>query len=269
MSASRRRTAAVLMLVDFVLPIGLYYGLRAAGVGYVASLVVSSLVPGTGMVVTLVRERRLDSVGLFMTGLMLLSAALSFVGNDPRLLLLKGALLMVVAGGWFLATARGPSPLALRFSRPLLEGRTGDRRASWDELWETSPRFRRIWRVSTCVWGIGALADAAVRAVVALTLPIDLAVGLGGAQYAIFSVLMLVIMNVYQAYAGLHDPRSALYRPLRDGAGETGESAPGPVPHRGPGDVPHEPAGSVPGPVTRPPAAAGTAAGPHGPADVR
>ncbi|MEU4409932.1 VC0807 family protein [Streptosporangium sp. NPDC023963] len=206
-----RRAAAVLMLVDLVLPIGLYYALRAADVGYVAALVAGSLVPGAGTVVTLVRERRLDSVGLFMVSAMLVSAGLSVVGGSPRFLLLKGALLMVVVGGWFLATARGPRPLALQFSRPLLEGRTGARDVSWDDLWNGSPRFRRVWRVSTVVWGVGALADAAVRVVIALTLPIDLAVGLSGLQYGVFSVLMLVIMNVYQALAGLHDPRSGLY----------------------------------------------------------
>ncbi|MEU8377889.1 VC0807 family protein [Streptosporangium sp. NPDC048865] len=206
-----RRAAAVLMLVDLVLPIALYYALRAADVGYVASLVVSSLVPGTGMVATLVRERRLDSVGLFMVTAMLVSAALSVVGGSPRFLLLKGALLMAVAGGWFLATARGPRPPALQFSRPLLEGRTGARDASWDGLWAASPRFRRVWRVSTVVWGAGALADAAVRVVIALTLPIDLAVGLGSLQYGVFTAVMLVIVNVYQARAGLHHPRSDLY----------------------------------------------------------
>ncbi|WP_440070834.1 VC0807 family protein [Streptosporangium sp. OZ121] len=212
-----RRAAAVLMLVDLVLPIGLYYALRAAGVGYVNALVAGSLVPGTGMVAVLVRERRLDSVGLFMASAMLVSAGLAVVGGSPRFLLLKGALLMVMAGGWFLATARGPRPLALQFSRPLLEGRTGARDVSWDDLWSGSPRFRRVWRVSTVVWGVGALADAAVRVVIALAVPIDLAVGLSGLQYGAFSVLMLVIMNVYQARAGLHDPRSGLY--LVPGAG--------------------------------------------------
>ncbi|MGC5014499.1 VC0807 family protein [Streptosporangium sp. DT93] len=257
-----RRTAAVLMLVDFVLPVGLYYALRAADVGYVTALVVSSLVPGTGMVVTLARERRLDSVGLFMTSLMLLSAGLSVIGGSPRFLLLKGALLMVLAGGWFLATVRGPSPLALRFSRPLLEGRTGDRRASWDELWETSPRFRRVWRVCTAAWGIGALVDAAVRTLIALTFPIDLAVGLGGLQYGIYSVVMLVILNVYQARAGLHDPRSALYRTPREAAGDsTAEVAPGPVPRRVPGDAPREPAPGADGSFS----ATGPAGSPAGP----
>ncbi|MFB9679629.1 VC0807 family protein [Streptosporangium vulgare] len=216
------------MLVDLVLPIGLYYALRAADVGYVASLVVSSLVPGTGMVATLVRERRLDSVGLFMVSAMLVSAGLSVVGGSPRFLLLKGALVMVVAGGWFLATARGPRPLALQFSRPLLEGRVGARDVSWDDLWAVSPRFRRVWRVSTVVWGVGALADAAVRGVIALTLPIDLAVGLGGVQYGAFSVVILVIVNVYQARAGLYHPRSDLYLAVPGVSGE-GRAAPEPV----------------------------------------
>jgi hypothetical protein len=209
---ARRRRAATLMLVDFGLPIGLYYGLRAMGVGYLPSLLIGSLVPSAGMVVTLVRERKLDSAGFFMTVVMLASAGLSVISGSTRLLLAKDALLMVAVGGWFLVTVRGSQPLVLRFSRPLLEGRIGAREESWDDLWARSPDFRRLWRVCTVAWGVGSLVDAVVRVVIVYTLPIDLAVGLGGVQYGIFTVLMLVIVNVHQMRAGLHDPRSALYR---------------------------------------------------------
>ncbi|MEV6866052.1 VC0807 family protein [Streptosporangium subroseum] len=208
----RHRGAAILMLVDFGLPIGLYYGLRAMDVGYLPSLLISSLVPSASMVVTLVRERKLDSAGLFMTIVMLAGAGLSVISGSTRLLLAKDALLMVAVGGWFLVTARGSQPLALRFSRPLLEGRIGAREEPWDDLWARSPDFRRLWRVCTVAWGIGSLVDAVVRVVIVYTFPIDLAVGLGGVQYGIFTVLMLVIVNVYQMRAGLHNPRSALYR---------------------------------------------------------
>jgi len=35
----------------------------------------------------------------------------------------------------------------------------------WDALWQAEPRFRRIWRVSSVMWGAGVLADAAIRVV--------------------------------------------------------------------------------------------------------
>ncbi|MGV9537466.1 VC0807 family protein [Streptosporangium sandarakinum] len=208
-----RARAGLLLLVDLVAPAGLYYLLRAAGLGETAALLTCSLMPGAGMTLTFVRERRLDPVGLFMTGVTLAGAGLTLVTGSPRLILLKGALLMAVFGGWFLYSARGgdpvhgPRPMAMRLSRPLLEGWAVARWRPWDELWEHSPLFRRIWRVSTIIWGAGALADAAVRAVIAFALPVDLAVGLNGGLYALYSVLMLVIVNVYQARAGLFDRR--------------------------------------------------------------
>ncbi len=36
----------------------------------------------------------------------------------------------------------------------------------WDQLWDTSAQFRRIWRVCTLIWGVGMLADAVVRVVI-------------------------------------------------------------------------------------------------------
>jgi len=54
---------------------------------------------------------------------------------------------------------------ALWFARPLLEGRKMYTVHDWDALWQAEPRFRRIWRVSSVMWGAGVLADAAIRVV--------------------------------------------------------------------------------------------------------
>ena len=80
-------------------------------------------------------------------------------------------------------------------SRPLLEGRRifdlpGRARirpasTSWDEMWERVPRFRRIWRVCTVIWGSAILADAVVRVVMAYTLPIGLVPALGGTLWPV------------------------------------------------------------------------------------
>src|SRR5665811_765994 len=80
----------------------------------------------------------------------------------------RGALLTGVTGLWFIASLWGRRPLAYLFSQPLLEGRFRWPR-DWDGLWDRSPRFRRMWRNSSLLWGIGTLIDAALRVVMAYT----------------------------------------------------------------------------------------------------
>ena len=118
-----------------------------------------------------------------MTGVVMLvalaaSAAFSLITGSPRLPGRDG----LVTAGW--AGYTHPSLLAaagtFTESRPLLEGpRVFDVTTghwvrpvgqSWDELWERLPRFRRIWRICTVIWGTAILADAVIRVIVAVAL---------------------------------------------------------------------------------------------------
>jgi hypothetical protein len=41
-----------------------------------------------------------------------------------------------------------------------------------DDPWTTDPVFRHIWRVTTVMWGMGLLTDAALRVAMSCTRPI-------------------------------------------------------------------------------------------------
>jgi hypothetical protein len=82
---------------------------------------------------------------------------------------------------------------------------------SWEELWAASPRFRRMWRVSSVMFGIGTLLDAALRVLMAYTLPPDAVPLLGTVLYAATSVVLIAVNNVYYFTCGLWDRSSALY----------------------------------------------------------
>lgn len=64
------------------------------------------------------------------------------------------------------ASVASARPAALLFARPLMEGRKLFQSPSWDVLWERGSTFRRIWRVSSLIWGAGLLVDAAIRVVI-------------------------------------------------------------------------------------------------------
>ena len=65
------------------------------------------------------------------------------------------------------------------------------------------PRFRRIWRTCTVIWGTAILADAVARVLMAAALPVSVVPALGGALWPVTFVLLQVVTNVYFARAGL------------------------------------------------------------------
>lgn len=203
--------AAARMVFDLVVPLALFYGLRASGVSMYVALLAGALASGVTAVVVLATQRRLDGIAAFVLSTMLLSVAVSLLAGSPRFLLAKEAWLTAFAGLWFLGTLWTRRPLAFQISRPMLEGRLGWP-GGWDDLWRRSRAFRRMWRISTVLWGVGTLADSVARVVMAYALPVDLVPALNSVLYGLTCVVLVVVTNVHYRAAGVYDRRSALYR---------------------------------------------------------
>ena len=233
-AAQARRAAWWLVRagVGLAVPLVVYYGLRYAGASVYLAVLASTVVSLVPSAVTLLRERRLDHLSTYALAMMLGALVLSLVSGSPRFLLAKGALLTGATGVWFLVSARGPRPLAYVFVKPLLEGRLGwpD---GWDAAWAASPRFRRMWRVSSVLWGIGTLADAALRVVMAWSLPPDRVPLLANVLYGVTAAVLIVVTNIWYGVCGAWNRRSALW---------AGTGVPGSVPaddHVSAGPPPH------------------------------
>lgn len=141
-------TAAARVVFDLVVPLALFYGLRAAGVGIYLALLAGALASGITAVFVVATRRRLDGIAVFVVTTMLLSVGVSLLTGSTRFLLAKEGWLTAGTGVWFLGSLWARRPLAFQFSRPLLEGRLRWP-TDWDGLWTQAPRFRRMWRVST------------------------------------------------------------------------------------------------------------------------
>ena len=223
------------MLLNLVAPIALYYGLRVAGVGDLRALLIGAVAPGLSVAFTLIRHRRIDGLALFMIATLLLTGGVSLLTGSPRFLLAKDGLLTAVWGVWFFVSLLGGRPVTFTFSRPLLEGRRVFAAASrtwekpsgesWDALWERLPRFRRVWRVSSVIWGGATLLDALLRVAMAYALPVDRVPALGGALWPVTFLVLQVITNVYFFRAGLWD----MLRGERDSPGPPGDLAVAPT----------------------------------------
>jgi hypothetical protein len=202
---------------DIGVPIGAYYLLRGFGVTNLLALGAAAVIPALGAGYTLIAKRRADGVTLLVLATMVVSIAVSVIARQPRFLLAKDGLITGVWGLWFIATLRARRPAAFIFSRPLMESMPIYTARSWDVLWETEPSFRRIWRVSTVIWGTGMLADAAIRVVMSYTLPISVVPGLGGALWPVTFVALQVVTNIYYQMAGLNRLLGARWQRPRPG----------------------------------------------------
>jgi hypothetical protein len=221
-SPMRPRLAHALVpsVTGILAPIGLYYGIRAAGGSVWLALVAGAVVPAITTLAGLLRRRRPDVLSLVMLAALAVTTALSLITGSPRALLARDGL---VTGGWaafMYASLLAGRPVTFTVSRPLLEGRrvfdnstrTWVRPSgqSWDQLWRQVPRFRQIWRVCTVIWGTAILADAVIRVVMAYALPVGVVPALGGALWPVTFIALQVVTNVYFASSGF-------WRILRDG----------------------------------------------------
>ncbi|MGD3110611.1 VC0807 family protein [Streptomyces sp. YGL11-2] len=188
---------------DVAAPIALFYGLRAVGASTFAAMLASSVLPLATTAVCWLRDRRLEGIAAFVGGVMLLGAVASLISGDTRFMLARDGWVTAVAGLCFLGSVWANRPLAYLGARPLLEGRFRSDGTPWETLWHNEPVFRRIWRVSTVIWGIALLADAAARVVMAYTLPVNVVPGLGGLLWPVTMVLLQLLNGVYYRLAGL------------------------------------------------------------------
>lgn len=161
-------------------------------------------VPAASAAVELIARRRAELVALLVLASFLATIVASLISHDPRFILAKEGLITGVWAAWFLSSVAAQRPAAFVFARPLMEGRRAFSACDWDLLWEQEPRFRRIWRVSSVIWGAALLADAVIRVAIAYLLPVHQVPAIGGALWPVTFVVIQIVTNIYYPYAGLY-----------------------------------------------------------------
>ena len=207
----------VRLLLELVIPLGLYYGLRAAGVSIYLTLVVTAVLPLAVAIQGLVSRRVIDGLAVYVLTTLTLGTAVSLISGSVQLLLAKEGWMTGLTALWFLGSVRARRSLTFLLTRPMLEGRGRMPDLPWDQLWEQLPRFRRIWRVSSVMWGVGLLVDSGLRVAMAYELPPDQVPAVGTALYVGTAVVLIVVTNTYYVLSGMYDARSPLYEPLAGG----------------------------------------------------
>jgi hypothetical protein len=172
------RTVLSGLVVEVGLPLVVYYGLHAVGVGDAVALLAGAAAAAVRLAWVGLRERRLSPFAAALLGAFGLGAVLVLISGDPRFLLLKGSVTTGVIGLVFLATAAGRRPLTLAAEQSWQPRRA----AAIAEEFAVDPHVRRGHRLACRVWGAGLLGEAAVRAVLVYLLPVSVMVGVSTAM---------------------------------------------------------------------------------------
>jgi len=172
------RANVITVVFEVIVPMVLFYGLRAAGVSQWWALMAGVLVATPYVLWTVVRNRRIDLIALVTLSVLVLSVVLGLLSDDPRTLAIREgwtAALGGLFGLWMLVTVVVGKPAQLTLGRTVAEVKRGaEGAAAWAARWDTDARFRRGLRIDTAVWGAVLLANAVAHVVLVYTLPIDL-----------------------------------------------------------------------------------------------
>ncbi|WP_019075390.1 VC0807 family protein [Streptomyces hokutonensis] len=184
------------LLIDVAVPIGSYYLLKSGfGMGTVAALGWSSVVPAIRTVWGVVAERTVNAFAALILFVNVVGLSLSLVAGDPRLMLAKDSGVSSAIGIGVLVSVAMGRPMMTAGMKPWLVKGDPEREAAFERLLSGSAAFRRAERRFSLVWGVGLLGECLARVVGAYTLPVDTMVWLG-------TVVMIGTMGVTAVVSG-------------------------------------------------------------------
>ncbi len=170
MATERSRRAAslaVLVVFDIAGPLAVYFSLQSAGVSTVTSLIASGAPPALRVLLAVVRHHRLDPIGALVLAGIAVGTLIGLVSGSAHLVLLDGTVPTAVFGVFCLLTLWSSRPLMLRFALEWMGPET-DRGREFASLWQYQG-FRHAFRVTTVVWGLSFIVEAAAQAAIVET----------------------------------------------------------------------------------------------------
>jgi hypothetical protein len=193
----------MILVFDLGGPLLAYSLLRSCGMSAVTALVISGALPALGIVIGAVADRRLDVIGVVVLAGLLVGTLLGLTSHNARLYLLEGSVPSAVFALGCLFSLRLRQPLIFRLAVELLGPGTRKGRdvaAAW-----RYPVFRRAFRTITVAWGVGYLAEAAIR--VAIVATTSTGIALVGSKLIPYAFAL--VLSVWTLVYGEHEKKKA------------------------------------------------------------
>lgn len=159
------------LVVDVALPwLAVQFLERAWGVDTVPAFAAASLFPIASVVLSWVRYRRLEYIGMAVLFAIVTGVSIAFVTGDVRFAVLKGAPAFGLFGLACFTSLSRKRPLMFFVSRHFTAGADDAKAAAWTARLE-SAGFRRSMRLLTVVWGAACLVETVLGITAAFLLP--------------------------------------------------------------------------------------------------
>lgn len=185
------RGMLVTLLPNVLLPWLIYQALTSQGVSTINALMATAVVPLATTLYGWLSARRVEALGIMTLAFVAVGLVTSLLSGDPFFYLIKESLLTGVWGLVLLGSLLAARPLTFYFGRQFMAGGDPTRAAWYDSLWQR-PQFRALQRWSCIMWGLGLVAEALLRVLLVLVLPIP--VFLLVSQVLAFGVMGLLMV---------------------------------------------------------------------------
>jgi hypothetical protein len=166
------RDLVPMLAIDVAIPYGLYVILSPHfPSNSLILLLISALPPAIYGVVNIIRKGHIDYVGALVILGILITAIAAFITGDQKVFLIRESVLTGALGIACLVSLLFPRPLMFYFGRQFASGGDPTKVAFYNSLWQRQ-RFRSFNYLITVVWGVGFIAEFALRVVLVYTLPV-------------------------------------------------------------------------------------------------
>jgi hypothetical protein len=188
------------ILIDGVLVYLIYTFLKSqTSASDLVALLVSSVPALLSEIVSISRHRQADVLGVLVLVFLAISAVISFVGGDPRLLLVRESFLTLVLAVACVVTLLFPKPIMFYIIRHFATGNDPAKTPTFNARWQ-HPAFRRYIRIISVFWGVAFLFEFSARVFMVYHLSIQQYLAIGP---AVFYTVLLAVIGFTIGYARL------------------------------------------------------------------
>jgi hypothetical protein len=169
---SRPKVGSLLSaLLEVALSFGVYYLLRAFGVGVFWALTTPAIAVAAVTLVITARRRRVDLIGLLVLFELAATLSLSLVTRSARVAAVREPVYILIGGLFCLATLFYRTPLSHLTTSAAPTFGDPRREAAFEQAWRNVPRYRRWQRLITASLGLIMVVAATIRAYILFSAP--------------------------------------------------------------------------------------------------
>lgn len=179
------------LICDVAMPIVAFNLLTKYGVSTLLALVAGGIFPAANNIVTFIRSRRLEPLGIIVIIFLAVGTAASLISGSVFFALIKESFLTATFGLICLFSLLAERPLMFYINRQFVAGDDPVRLEWWNGLWQ-SENFRASQRLVTTVWGVAYIIEALLRVAFAMVMSPAQVVAISPVMA--FGVMILLIM---------------------------------------------------------------------------